>query len=188
MMGTRPEAAKRFAEYVKLAEGHSEYVYDAFRFIKNQTEEKIQAYIKLRLEYDEICKWEHENGMSHANYTLVRTEIATMEGDRVKAESIQKLFETKLEERIETDRQEELLNIMQEECAEIIQVISKIKRFGRNSFHPDDPTKTSNMVLLAREYGDLLETAKYIDIYGEEIGVGRDRKYKNLKKYKVITE
>jgi NTP pyrophosphatase (non-canonical NTP hydrolase) len=47
------------------------------------------------------------------------------------------------------------LDILQEECAEVIQVISKIKRFGLDSYHPSDPDRLSNEVKLARELGDV---------------------------------
>jgi hypothetical protein len=51
---------------------------------------------------------------------------------------------------------EKLLYIrLMEECAEVTQICSKILRFGRNSFHPDDPNKTTNDELLSRECADL---------------------------------
>lgn len=43
----------------------------------------------------------------------------------------------------------------QEECGEIVQIISKILLFGLDSWHPDDPTK-SNAQLLQQELGDVL--------------------------------
>ena len=48
----------------------------------------------------------------------------------------------------------ELLVILQEECAEVSQVISKIHRFGMNAQHPD--TKEHNIDDLHKEVGDLL--------------------------------
>lgn len=50
----------------------------------------------------------------------------------------------------------ELLGILQEECAEVIQVISKIRRFGLNDFHPEDPDQTSNQTKLTTEIGDMV--------------------------------
>jgi NTP pyrophosphatase (non-canonical NTP hydrolase) len=48
----------------------------------------------------------------------------------------------------------ELLVILQEECAEVSQVISKIHRFGMDAQHPD--TKEHNIDDLHKEVGDLL--------------------------------
>jgi len=49
----------------------------------------------------------------------------------------------------------EALVILQEECAEVIQAISKIHRFGINSISPIHPYE-SNKTLLHKEVGDLL--------------------------------
>lgn len=48
----------------------------------------------------------------------------------------------------------ELLVILQEECAEVSQVISKIHRYGLYSYNPI--TQESNDKLLHKEIGDLL--------------------------------
>lgn len=52
------------------------------------------------------------------------------------------------------DHQEECLNILQEECAEVIQAASKIKRFGLIG-KPTNTTKT-NKESLEMELGDVL--------------------------------
>lgn len=49
----------------------------------------------------------------------------------------------------------ELLNITLEESAEVIQAISKIFRFGWDSYHPNTPEQ-SNRQHLEEEIGDLL--------------------------------
>lgn len=54
-----------------------------------------------------------------------------------------------------TEEELEALDLMQEECAEIIQIISKIRRFGESSYHPDDPNKRTNVQLLTDEIGDM---------------------------------
>lgn len=54
-----------------------------------------------------------------------------------------------------TPREMEYLSILQEECAEVIQIISKIRRFGINSFHPEDPNRLSNRERLVAELGDV---------------------------------
>lgn len=61
-----------------------------------------------------------------------------------------------------------LLDKLQEECSEVIQVISKIRRFGPASHHPD--RKTTNKTELVSELEDLLalvavlESVNYIDL------------------------
>ncbi len=53
-----------------------------------------------------------------------------------------------------SDHQEECLNILQEECSEVIQAASKIKRFGLHNRHnPEDLTNLQNLEL---ELGDVL--------------------------------
>lgn len=59
-------------------------------------------------------------------------------------------------------KQEYLLNKLQEECAEVIQIASKYKSFGPDSFHPDDPTKTTNKTLLGREIIDIMAVVSMI--------------------------
>jgi hypothetical protein len=61
-----------------------------------------------------------------------------------------------------------LLDKLQEEAAEVIQAVSKIRRFGENSTHPD--RKTTNKQDLVIELEDLLailaalEYAQYLDL------------------------
>lgn len=52
------------------------------------------------------------------------------------------------------DNNTEILNILSEECAEVIQAISKINRFGFSSCHPDTPER-NNIDHLTEELGDL---------------------------------
>lgn len=54
-----------------------------------------------------------------------------------------------------TDKETELLTITLEECAEVVQAISKVFRFGWDSYHPATPDKT-NKDHLEEEVGDLL--------------------------------
>lgn len=49
----------------------------------------------------------------------------------------------------------EILSILQEECAEVIQAASKIKRFGLTGRYPDDKSPT-NLQHLELELGDLM--------------------------------
>lgn len=55
-----------------------------------------------------------------------------------------------------TPHQMELLGILQEECAEVIQIISKIRRFGINSYNPGDPESGTNFELLNLEVADVI--------------------------------
>lgn len=43
-----------------------------------------------------------------------------------------------------------------EECSELILEASKLRRFGPNSYHPDDPDQTQNILRLADEATDLM--------------------------------
>lgn len=62
----------------------------------------------------------------------------------------------------------ELLGLLQEECAEVIQIASKIRRFGEESKNPYDPSGHTNRTLLEHELGDvrlivqLLERREYV--------------------------
>jgi len=53
-----------------------------------------------------------------------------------------------------TEHQEECLNILQEECAEVTQAASKIKRFGLNNRREGDVN--DNLQNLEMEIGDVL--------------------------------
>ena len=61
-----------------------------------------------------------------------------------------------------------LLDKLQEEAAEVIQAVSKIRRFGENNSHPE--RKTTNKQELVTELEDFLailaalEYAKYVDL------------------------
>jgi hypothetical protein len=56
----------------------------------------------------------------------------------------------------------EALNLLQEECAEIIQIISKIRRFGFQSYHPGDSEKVTNYKLFNDEVGDFEHLKNYL--------------------------
>ena len=49
--------------------------------------------------------------------------------------------------------EKEILDILQEECAEVIVAVSKISRFGLDNFKPGKPL--TNRQHLAEEFGDL---------------------------------
>jgi NTP pyrophosphatase (non-canonical NTP hydrolase) len=66
-------------------------------------------------------------------------------------------------------RVNETLLILQEECAEVIQAISKCFRFGFHNFKPGE--KLTNLQFLETELGDLLAM---IDILLEQKIIQRD--------------
>jgi NTP pyrophosphatase (non-canonical NTP hydrolase) len=91
-------------------------------------------------------------------------------------------------ETLENKTQETLL-ILQEECAEVTQAISKIFRFGMNSKWPDQ-NAPSNKEKLEGEIGDLL---CMIDILIEKailsdnnVNLARHRKREKLTKWSGI--
>jgi NTP pyrophosphatase (non-canonical NTP hydrolase) len=68
-----------------------------------------------------------------------------------------------------------LLDKLQEEAAEIIQAVSKIRRFGENSHHPD--RTTTNRQDLINELEDFLailaalEYTKYLDLVPHQANI-----------------
>lgn len=57
------------------------------------------------------------------------------------------------------NKSEEILNLLQEECAEVIQAISKVRRFG----------KEANIKALTEEIGDVLYLISLAKIHVAEI-------------------
>jgi NTP pyrophosphatase (non-canonical NTP hydrolase) len=54
-----------------------------------------------------------------------------------------------------TPAEDERLAMLAEECGEVIQIVSKIQRHGYDSWHPDDPLKTTNRAMLRKEVTDI---------------------------------
>jgi hypothetical protein len=84
-----------------------------------------------------------------------------------------------------TPAEQERLVIVQEECAEVIQIICKILRHGYESYHPDDDTK-SNRELLEKELGDLTENIDRLcvrDVNRTQIEHFAKQKRKNIVQY-----
>ena len=82
----------------------------------------------------------------------------------------------------------EVLSILQEECAEVIQAVSKVQRFGVDNHHPER-TKT-NKQELEEELGDLLAM---IDILTEHnyidpkaVQAHKEQKTQKLKQYSTV--
>ena len=77
------------------------------------------------------------------------------------------------------------LTILQEECAEVILAISKIKRFGWDSIHPDGGV--DNRVRLEQELGDVEAMIDILTMCQSvrrcRIDTGRDKKLIKLADY-----
>lgn len=101
-------------------------------------------------------------------------------------------------ENMNTNKTSEILTILQEELIEasiefsvVAQTISKIFRFGYESYHPEDLKKVVNIEKLEIELGDVLAM---IDLIVEEnigityagLGAARIRKNEKLKKYSTF--
>lgn len=86
------------------------------------------------------------------------------------------------------NKDEEILAIAQEECAEVIQAISKIFRFGYLARHPNE--NLSNRQRLEEEIGDLQCMISLMLEYGivTEEGLMRAeaKKFEKLKKWSNI--
>ncbi len=80
-------------------------------------------------------------------------------------------------------------DILEEEASELIQAISKIKRFGAENFHPDDINKTINRDKLLKEIGDVYALISIvvdhpdIKISQNEIREAKNNKLKKLLNY-----
>jgi NTP pyrophosphatase (non-canonical NTP hydrolase) len=82
----------------------------------------------------------------------------------------------------------EILNILQEECAEVIQAVSKCDRFGIDNFKPGKPK--TNREHLAEELGDLqamIDLCITFDLVdSEQVNIAADNKIAKLKKWSTI--
>lgn len=88
------------------------------------------------------------------------------------------------------DKLHEIMNIASEECAEIIQAISKCHRFGLNNFKPGKPL--TNAQHLEGEIGDLLAMVDLLKSYGviteEGLDIAKKAKIEKLKQWSNIYE
>lgn len=90
------------------------------------------------------------------------------------------------------NRKDELMIVLMEECAEVIQATSKIFRFGEEAHNPFDKKKIKNIDHLEMEIGDLLGIMKFLleeqYINGEKVMEAADNKIKRLEKYLKTTK
>ena len=86
-----------------------------------------------------------------------------------------------------TEKEREILGITQEECAEVIQAISKCVRFGIDNSHKSGTTQREN---LSMEVGDLVCMIGLMIEAGlvkeEDINRAKDEKIEKLKVYSNI--
>ena len=87
-------------------------------------------------------------------------------------------------------REKEVMDILQEECAEVIQAVSKINRFGADNVKPGKPK--TNREHLEEELGDMLAM---IDIMIElrvisldNLEIAKTAKVEKLKQWSNIYE
>jgi NTP pyrophosphatase (non-canonical NTP hydrolase) len=84
----------------------------------------------------------------------------------------------------------EVMDITQEECAEVIQAISKISRFGIDNFKPGKPK--TNREHLEEELGDMLAMVDIMLEKGvvslDKLNIAKAAKIEKLKKWSNIYE
>jgi NTP pyrophosphatase (non-canonical NTP hydrolase) len=84
----------------------------------------------------------------------------------------------------------EIMNILSEECAEVIQAVSKCHRFGLENFKPGKPL--TNAQHLEGEIGDLLAMVDLLKsnniVTQEGLDIAKAAKIEKLKKWSNIYE
>lgn len=84
-----------------------------------------------------------------------------------------------------TPAQAEALALLAEECAEVVQSVTKILRHGLHSCHPDGGE--DNMVMLSQEVGDLLAAVEIAEangvIHHEDMRQAMHTKLRRVVKY-----
>lgn len=87
-----------------------------------------------------------------------------------------------------TRQQEEILRILQEECGEVVQMVSKVCRFGIDQQHLK--AGKTNRERLTEELGDLscmIELAKTFDIVDSiDVSIAAEEKMKKLEQWSNI--
>jgi NTP pyrophosphatase (non-canonical NTP hydrolase) len=82
----------------------------------------------------------------------------------------------------------EVMDILQEECAEVIQAVSKISRFGLDNTKPGKPV--TNRAHLEEELGDMLAMIDILIVTGivssDNLEIAKQAKIEKLKKWSNI--
>jgi NTP pyrophosphatase (non-canonical NTP hydrolase) len=88
------------------------------------------------------------------------------------------------------NQEREVMNILSEECAEVIQAVSKCHRFGLHNYKPGKPK--TNCEHLEEEIGDLLAMVDILLDIGVvnqvSLDVAKKAKIEKLKKWSTIYE
>jgi len=84
------------------------------------------------------------------------------------------------------NRKEELLTVLQEECAEVTQAVSKCFRFGPDQMKPGK--NRTNLNMLEEEIGDLLAMVELltdldIGVTPEGVAIAKKNKFEKLKQW-----
>jgi NTP pyrophosphatase (non-canonical NTP hydrolase) len=86
------------------------------------------------------------------------------------------------------EKTKEAMDILQEECAEVIQAVSKISRFGIDNYKPGKPK--TNREHLEEELGDMLamiDILKEMNVVSwDNMEVAKQAKIEKLKKWSNI--
>jgi NTP pyrophosphatase (non-canonical NTP hydrolase) len=86
------------------------------------------------------------------------------------------------------EQTKEVMDILQEECAEVIQAVSKISRFGIDNFKPGKPK--TNREHLEEELGDMLAMIDILIVKGivssDNLEIAKLAKIEKLKKWSTI--
>lgn len=86
------------------------------------------------------------------------------------------------------EQTKEVMDILQEECAEVIQAVSKISRFGIDNVKPGKPK--TNREHLEEELGDMLAMIDIMLERGviswENLEIAKQAKIEKLKKWSTI--
>lgn len=98
------------------------------------------------------------------------------------------MLDSQIKSLMQNQQTQEALDILQEEAAEVIQAVSKIRRFGWENHHPDE-TQT-NLEHLEEELGDmqaLIELLMEIGLVSwGNVTVAKRAKIEKLKKWSNI--
>ena len=88
------------------------------------------------------------------------------------------------------EQTKETMDILQEECAEVIQAVSKINRFGIDNLKPGKPK--TNREHLEEELGDMMAMIDILISNGivssDNLEVAKKAKIEKLKKWSSIYE
>jgi NTP pyrophosphatase (non-canonical NTP hydrolase) len=88
------------------------------------------------------------------------------------------------------DKVKEIMDILQEECAEVVVAVSKISRFGIDNYKPNKPK--TNREHLEEELGDLMAMIDILlekgVVSADNINVAKHAKIEKLKIWSTIYE